>query len=123
MAIHIKTPEEIGENAVAGRLTGDVLDFIEKHVRVGITTGKLDPALPRFHVQTQGTIPAPLNYAPPGYKPLPQVHLYLGQPPGCHGVPGERVLKNGDILNIDITVIKTAIMATAAGCSVSEIRA
>ena len=106
MAIHIKSPEEIGKMRVAGRLAADVLDFIGKHVRVGVSTGKLDQLCHDFMVHTQGTIPAPLDYAPPGYKPYPKSICTSVNHQVCHGVPGERVLRSGDILNIDITVIK-----------------
>jgi len=106
MAIQIKTPEEIEKMRIAGRLAGDVLDYIEKHVRPGVTTNKLDRLCHDFMVNTQGTIPAPLFYAPPGYKPYPKSICTSVNHQVCHGVPGERVLKDGDILNIDITVIK-----------------
>lgn len=106
MAIQIKTPDEIEKMRVAGRLAGDVLDYIANHVKPGVTTNKLDRLCHDFMVHTQGTIPAPLFYAPPGYKPYPKSICTSVNHQVCHGVPGERVLKDGDILNIDITVIK-----------------
>jgi len=57
-------------------------------------------------VEVQGTVPAPLNYAPPGYRPYPKSICTSVNHQVCHGIPGERVLKNGDIVNIDVTVIK-----------------
>ncbi len=106
MAIQIKTPEEIQKMRVAGRLAGEVLDFITPHVRPGITTGELDRLCHDYMVNEQKTVPAPLNYAPPGYKPFPKSICTSVNHQVCHGVPGERMLKAGDVLNIDITVIK-----------------
>ncbi|MCC6472689.1 MAG: type I methionyl aminopeptidase [Burkholderiales bacterium] len=106
MAIHIKTAEELQRMRVAGRLAGEVLDFIAAHVKPGISTGELDRLCHEYMVDAQGTIPAPLNYAPPGYKPFPKSICTSVNHQVCHGIPGERVLKTGDIVNIDITVIK-----------------
>jgi methionyl aminopeptidase len=106
MTIQIKTPDEIEKMRVAGRLAGDVLDFVTLHVRPGITTGELDRLCHEFMVNEQKTVPAPLNYAPPGYKPFPKSICTSVNHQVCHGVPGDRVLKAGDILNVDITVIK-----------------
>jgi len=106
MAIHIKTTEEIEKMRIAGRLAGEILDFIAPHVRPGITTGELDRLCHDYQVNQQKTVPAPLNYAPPGYKPFPKSVCTSVNHQVCHGVPGERVLKSGDILNIDVTPIK-----------------
>jgi len=106
MAILIKTPEEIERMRVAGRLAAEVLDFIAPHVRPGVTTGELDRLCHDYMVHHQGTIPAPLDYAPPGYRPFPKSICTSVNHQVCHGIPGDRVLKNGDIVNIDITVIK-----------------
>jgi methionyl aminopeptidase len=106
MAIHIKTADEIQKMRVAGRLAGEVLDFIATFIRPGITTGEIDRLCHEYQVDHQGTIPAPLNYAPPGYKPFPKSICTSVNHQVCHGVPGERVLKAGDILNIDVTPIK-----------------
>ena len=106
MAIHTKTADEIQKMRVAGRLAGEVLDFIAPHIRPGITTGELDRLCHDYQVAHQGTIPAPLNYAPPGYRPFPKSICTSVNHQVCHGVPGERVLKSGDILNIDVTPIK-----------------
>lgn len=91
---------------VAGRLAGEVLDFIAPHVRPGITTGELDRLCHDYMVNVQRTVPAPLNYAPPGYTPYPKSICTSVNHQVCHGVPGDRKLKSGDILNIDVTVIK-----------------
>ena len=106
MTISIKTPEEIEKMRVAGRLGAEVLDFITPHVKAGVTTGRLNDLCHDYMVRVQGTVPAPLNYAPPGYKPYPKSICTSVNHQVCHGVPGERVLKTGDILNIDVTVIK-----------------
>ena len=106
MGIHIKTAEEIASMRVAGKLAADVLDFIGPHVKPGIATEELDRLCHDFMVNVQNTIPAPLNYAPPGYKPFPKSICTSVNHQVCHGIPGDRVLKNGDVLNIDITVIK-----------------
>jgi methionyl aminopeptidase len=106
MAVTIKTPEEIASMRVAGRLAAEVLDFITPHVRAGVTTGELDRLCHDYIVNVQDSIPAPLNYAPPGYKPYPKSICTSVNHQVCHGIPGDRVLKSGDILNIDVTVIK-----------------
>lgn len=106
MSITIKTPDEIAAMRVAGRLASEVLDFIEPHIRPGITTGELDRLCHDYMVNEQGCVPAPLNYAPPGYTPYPKSICTSVNHQVCHGVPGERALKKGDIVNLDITVIK-----------------
>src|SRR6202158_1866425 len=106
MPATLKNPSEIEGMRIAGRLASEVLDFITPHVVPGVTTGELDRLCHEYMVNVQGTIPAPLNYAPPGYKPFPKAICTSVNHQVCHGVPGERILKAGDILNIDITVIK-----------------
>ena len=106
MPVVLKTSEELERMRVAGRLASEVLDFIASHVKAGVTTGKLNDLCHDYMVNVQGTVPAPLHYAPPGYKPFPKSICTSVNHQVCHGVPGERVLKTGDILNIDITVIK-----------------
>ena len=106
MAISIKTSEEIEKMRVAGKLGAEVLDFIQPHVKPGITTGELDQLCHDYMVNVQHTIPAPLNYAPPGHKPYPRSICTSVNHQVCHGVPGDKKLKSGDIINIDITVIK-----------------
>jgi methionyl aminopeptidase len=106
MSITIKTPEEIPAMRLAGRLGAEVLDFITPHVKPGITTGELDQLCHDYMVTVQGTIPAPLNYAPPGHTPYPRSICTSVNHQVCHGVPGDKKLKNGDVVNLDITVIK-----------------
>ena len=91
---------------VAGRLASEVIDFIESYVKPGVTTGELDRLCHDYMVNVQNTIPAPLNYAPSSYKPYPKSICASVNHQVCHGVPGEKVLKHGDVVNLDITVIK-----------------
>jgi methionyl aminopeptidase len=106
MPVTIKSEEEITRMRVAGRLAAEVLDYITPHVQPGITTGELDRLCHDYIVNVQGAVPAPLNYAPPGYPPYPKSVCTSVNHVVCHGVPGDKRLKGGDILNIDITVIK-----------------
>ncbi|MDO4905827.1 MAG: type I methionyl aminopeptidase [Lautropia sp.] len=106
MAIKLKSPEDIEKMRVACRLAAEVLDFITPHVKAGVTTEALDAMCHEYMEKVQQTIPAPLNYAPPGHRPYPKATCISLNHQICHGIPGPRVLKNGDILNIDITVIK-----------------
>lgn len=106
MAVSIKSKDDIAAMRLAGRLASEVLDFITPHVRPGITTEELDRLCHDFIVQEQKAIPAPLNYCPPGYKPYPKSICTSINHQVCHGVPGPKQLKSGDVLNIDITVIK-----------------
>ena len=106
MSIRIKTPEEIEKMRVAGRLAAELLDYITPFVVAGTTTEELDRLCHAYMTDVKGTIPAPLNYAPPGQSPYPKSICTSINHQSCHGIPGERKLKNGDILNIDVTVIK-----------------
>lgn len=101
MHVSIKSPEEIAKMRVAGRLAADVLEMIAPHVRPGVTTGALDDICHRYIVDTQQAIPAPLNY-----RGFPKSICTSVNHVVCHGIPGDRILKDGDILNVDITVIK-----------------
>jgi methionyl aminopeptidase len=106
MAITIKTPEEIEKMRIACRLAGEVLDYITPFVKPGVTTEELDKLCHDYMVDVQGCIPAPLNYAPPGYAPYPKSICASINHQVCHGVPNDRPLKKGDIVNLDITTIK-----------------
>ncbi len=86
---------------VAGRLAAEVLEMIEAHVRPGVSTDELDELCHQHIVNAQQAIPAPLNY-----RGFPKSICTSLNHQVCHGIPGERRLKNGDMLNIDITVIK-----------------
>ena len=102
----IKTEHDIAMMRVACRLASEVLDYITPFVQPGVTTEELDRLCHRYMVDVQGTIPAPLNYAPPGYRPYPKSVCTSVNRTVCHGIPDDRPLKNGDIVNIDVTVIK-----------------
>ncbi|WXU00752.1 MAG: Methionine aminopeptidase [Catillopecten margaritatus gill symbiont] len=101
MAIDIKSEEEIAKMRIAGRLAAEVLDMITPQVTSGITTGELDKICHDFIVDVQGAIPAPLNYHGFPKSICTSVNNVV-----CHGIPSEKKLKKGDIVNIDITVIK-----------------
>ncbi|MCH8307660.1 MAG: type I methionyl aminopeptidase [Proteobacteria bacterium] len=101
MNVTIKTPSEQDKMRVAGRLAADVLDMIAEYVKAGITTGELNQICHEYIVETQDAIPAPLNY-----RGFPKSICTSVNHVVCHGIPGERRLKSGDVLNIDITVIK-----------------
>ena len=106
MSISLKTPDEINKMRVAGRLAAEVLDYIAPFVKPGVTTGELDQLCHDYMVNVQQCIPAPLNYAPSGYKPYPKSICTSVNHQVCHGVPGDKQLKSGDIVNLDITTIK-----------------
>ncbi|CAK0766076.1 methionine aminopeptidase [Gammaproteobacteria bacterium] len=101
MPIIIKGPAEIEKMRIACRLAVDVLQMIEPYVKAGITTGELDKICHDYIVNVQHAIPAPLYY-----RGFPRSICTSVNHQVCHGIPGERILKNGDIINIDITVIK-----------------
>ena len=106
MTIHIKNPQEIEKMRVAGKLASEVLDFITPFVKSGTTTDEIDKLCHDYMVNIQNTIPAPLNYAPDGHTPYPKSICTYIKHQICHGVPGQKALKEGDIVNIDVTVIK-----------------
>lgn len=89
----------------AGRLASEVLDYVTPFVKAGVTTGELDRICHDYMVNVQKTVPAPLNYQPPGYPPFPKSICTSVNDVICHGIPGDRILKDGDVVNLDITVI------------------
>ncbi|HEY9151031.1 MAG: type I methionyl aminopeptidase [Gammaproteobacteria bacterium] len=101
MPVSIKTPEEIEKMRVAGRLAAEVLEMIGPHVQAGISTDELDRICHDYIVNVQEAIPAPLNY-----RGFPKSICTSLNHQVCHGIPSDKVLKNGDVLNIDVTVIK-----------------
>jgi len=103
MAIDIKTPEDIEKMRIAGRLAADVLDMIGEYVKPGVTTNELDRICHDYIVDVQGCVPAPLGYGDP---PFPKSICTSVNQQVCHGIPSEKVLKKGDCVNIDVTVIK-----------------
>ena len=106
MTITINNAEDIASMRIAGKLASEVLDYITPFVVNGVTTEKLDQLCHDYIVDVQQAIPAPLNYAPDGHTPYPKSICTSVNHQICHGVPGDKVLKNGDTVNIDITVIK-----------------
>ena len=106
MSITYKDKAGIEGMRLAGRLASEVLDFLTPHVQVGVTTNQLDQLAHDYITQVQQAIPAPLNYAPSGYKPYPKSICTSINHQVCHGIPSDKALKRGDIINIDITVIK-----------------
>lgn len=101
MTIKIKTPEEIEKMRVAGRLAAEVLEMIAPHVVAGITTDEINRICHDYIVNEQKAIPAPLNYHGFPKSICTSVNHVV-----CHGIPGDKKLKKGDIVNVDITVIK-----------------
>ncbi len=101
MAISIKTGDEINKMRVAGSLASSVLTMIEPQVQAGKTTGELDRLCHEYITEELDAIPAPLNY-----RGFPKSICTSVNHVVCHGIPGAKKLKNGDIVNIDITVIK-----------------
>jgi len=101
MGIEIKTASEIDQMRVAGRLAAEVLEMIAPHVVAGVTTDELDRICHDYIVDVQRAIPAPLNY-----HGFPKSICSSVNHQVCHGIPGPKRLKDGDIVNLDITVIK-----------------
>lgn len=101
MTVVIKTSEEIERMRIAGRLAAEVLEMIEPHVKAGASTNAINDLCHDYIVNVQQAIPAPLNY-----KGFPKSICTSVNHVICHGIPNEKPLKNGDIVNIDVTVIK-----------------
>ncbi len=101
MTVTIKTPDDIEKMRIAGRLAAEVLEMIGEHIKPGVTTEELDRICHDYIVNEQKAIPAPLNY-----KGFPKSICTSINHVVCHGIPNEKPLKEGDILNVDITVIK-----------------
>lgn len=101
MSVTIKSADEIEKMRIAGKLASEVLEMIGPHVVPGVSTQELDRICHEYIVNEQQAIPAPLNY-----RGFPKSICTSVNHQVCHGIPGERTLKNGDIVNIDITVIK-----------------
>lgn len=105
MPISIKTPEEIAKMRVAGRIAAQVLETVEPFVKANVTTAELDKICHDF-INSQGAIPAALNYKGSGSVPFPKSVCTSVNHVVCHGIPGDKKLKNGDIVNVDVAVIK-----------------
>jgi methionyl aminopeptidase len=105
MSASIKSAENIAKMRHAGRVASEVLDFITPHVTPGVTTGELDRLCNDFIVNVRNVIPANVGYAPPGHTPFPGTVCTSVNHVVCHGIPGDKKLKDGDIMNIDVAVI------------------
>jgi methionyl aminopeptidase len=101
MSVTIKTADEIEKMRIAGRLAAEVLEMIEPHIQPGVTTDELDQLCHDYIVNEQTAIPAPLNY-----RGFPKSICTSVNHQVCHGIPSQKKLKRGDIVNVDITVIK-----------------
>lgn len=101
MSVAIKTAKEIEKMRVAGRLAAEVLDMIAPYIKPGVTTDELNTICHDYIVNVQKATPAPLNYLGFPKSICTSVNHQV-----CHGIPGEKRLKNGDTINVDITVIK-----------------
>lgn len=101
MAVSIKTPEQLAKMRTAGKLAAQVLNMITPEVKPGVTTGQLNDICHTYITEELACIPAPLNY-----KGFPKSVCTSVNHVICHGIPGDKKLKNGDIINIDVTVIK-----------------
>ncbi len=106
MTITYKDAAGIAGMRVAGQLASEVLDYLTPFVQAGVTTNALDQLAHDYIVQVQGGIPAPLNYKGGGNTPYPKSICTSVNHQVCHGIPNDKALKKGDIVNIDVTVIK-----------------
>jgi len=106
MTITYKDAAGIAGMRVAGKLASEVLDYLTQFVQAGVTTNALDKLAHDYIVDVQGGIPAPLNYKGGGNTPYPKSICTSVNHQVCHGIPSDKVLKKGDIVNIDVTVIK-----------------
>ncbi len=106
MSIVIKDAAGIAGMRTAGRLGSEVLDMLTPHIKPGITTRQIDQLAADYMRDVQHTVAATLGYAPPGYPPYPASLCTSVNDVICHGIPDDVPLKNGDIINIDVTVIK-----------------
>ena len=105
MTISYKDDSGVQGMRTAGRLASEVLDHITPHIQAGITTNQIDQLAADF-MKLQGTTSATLGYQPQGYPPYPKSLCTSVNHVGCHGIPNEKPLKKGDIVNVDVTVIK-----------------
>lgn len=106
MTITIKDEAGIAGMRVAGRLASELLDYLTPFVKPGVTTNEIDRLADAYTTQVQGAISAPLNYAPGGHKPYPKAICTSINHQVCHGIPNDKPLKKGDIVNVDVTIIK-----------------
>ena len=128
MTITYKDAQGIAGMRIAGRLASEVLDYLTPFVQPGVTTNELDKLAHDYITQVQGAIPAPLNYTGGGNTPYPKSICTSVNQQVCHGIPNDKQLKKGDIVNIDVTVIKdgwhgdTSRMFPVGDCSIAAKR-
>jgi methionyl aminopeptidase len=106
MSITYKDAAGIEGMRVACRLASELLDYLTPFVKPGVTTNEIDRLADEYMTQVQGTIPATLGYQPPGYAPYPKSLCASVNHQVCHGIPNDKPLKKGDIVNLDVTGIK-----------------
>ncbi|MEN9473002.1 MAG: type methionyl aminopeptidase [Pseudomonadota bacterium] len=106
MTIIIKNAQDIEGMRIAGRLTAEVLDYLTPFIQPGVTTNQIDKLAHDYIVDVQKAIPAPLNYMGGGNRPYPKSICTSINQQVCHGIPNDKPLKKGDIVNVDVTVIK-----------------
>ena len=127
MTITYKDAQGVEGMRVACKLASEVLDYITPFIKPGITTNEID-RLASECMALQGSISATLNYQPPGYVPYPKSLCTSVNHQVCHGIPNEKPLKKGDIVNVDVTVIKdgwhgdTSRMYLVGECSIAAKR-
>jgi methionyl aminopeptidase len=106
MPVTLKNDADIAGMREAGRLASELLDYLTPHIKAGVATKEIDQLAHDYMVKVQHTTPATLNYAPPGHSPYPASLCTSVNHVVCHGIPGDKKLKEGDIVNVDVTVIK-----------------
>ena len=106
MSITYKDAAGIEGVRLAGRLAGELLDYLTPFVKPGATTNQINQLAHDYMTQVQGTIPATLGYGPPSYPPYPKSLCTSVNHQVCHGIPNDKLLKKGDIVNVDVTGIK-----------------
>ncbi|TXH89580.1 MAG: type I methionyl aminopeptidase [Rhodoferax sp.] len=128
MSITYKDEQGIAGMRLACRLASEVLDYLTPFIKPGITTNQIDKLAHDYMVDVQGCIPAPLNYTGGGNKPYPKSICTSVNQQVCHGIPNDKPLKKGDIVNVDITTIKdgwhgdTSRMFLVGECSIAAKR-
>src|SRR5690348_13227404 len=106
MAVSLKNDADIAGMRVAGRLASELLGYRSAHIKPGVTTKEIFRLAHDYIVDVQHTTPSKLNYAPPVQSPYPASLCTSVNHVVCHGIPGDKKLKDGDIINVDVTVIK-----------------
>ena len=106
MSITFKDAAGIDGVRLAGRLAGELLDYLTPFIKPGVTTNKINQLAHDYMIQVQGTVPATLGYGPPSYPPYPKSLCTSVNHQVCHGIPNDKPLKKGDIVNVDVTGIK-----------------